>query len=99
MSASGAFSGGTVPFANPMVESVPMPGHSAEGESVASNVSVSVALTLQAVEKLRWIWKGWARNPETDFDYYLHRLKNDSTILSPCVLTAYEDGLPKAILI
>jgi hypothetical protein len=99
MSASEAFSGATLPFANPLIESVSNSGRLAEGKPAASRVSVSAALTLQSVEKLRWIWKGWARNPETDFDYYVHRLKNDSTILSPCVLTAYEDGLPKAILI
>jgi hypothetical protein len=99
MSASETLSGATLPFADPLVQSVRKSGRFAEGLPAASNLSVSVALTLQAVEKLRWIWKGWARNPQTDFDYYLHRLKNDSTILGPCVLTAYEDGLPKAILI
>lgn len=99
MSASEALSGATLPFANPLVECVPRSGRPTPAEPAADNFSVSVALTLQAVEKLRWIWKGWARNPETDFDYYLHRLKNDSRILSPCVLTAYEDGIPKAILI
>jgi Acetyltransferase (GNAT) domain len=99
MSASEAFSGATLPFANPLIESVSNSVRLAEGEPAASNFSVSVAMTMQAVEKLCWIWKGWAHNPETDFDYYLHRLKNDSTILSPCVLTAYQDGVPKAILI
>ena len=99
MSASEAFSGGTLPFADPLTEIVSNSGRFADERPAASKVSVSVALNLQAVEKLRWIWKGWSRNPQTDFDYYLHRLKTDSTILGPCVLTAYEDGLPKALLI
>ena len=40
--------------------------------------SLKVATTLQAVEDLRPIWKGFSHNLETDLDYYLHNVANDS---------------------
>ena len=63
------------------------------------NWTVSVAASLPAVEKLRPIWEQWAHSPQTEFEYYLHRLRTDSTVLGPCVLTVCRDDVTEAVLV
>jgi hypothetical protein len=63
------------------------------------NWTVSVAASLPAVEKLRPIWEQWAHSPQTEFEYYLHRLRTDSTVLGPCVLTVCRDHVPEAVVV
>jgi Acetyltransferase (GNAT) domain len=71
----------------------------ADGESASDNFSLQVATTLQAVEKLRPIWKRWSHNLDTDLDYFLQNIKNDSTVLHPFVITVYEGGAAQAMLV
>jgi hypothetical protein len=61
--------------------------------------SLQIATTIQAIEMLRPIWRRWAYSLDTDIDYYLHNLKNDSAILHPYVITAYNDGVAQAMLV
>src|ERR1039457_6206221 len=65
----------------------------------AEQLSVQVAESLSAVEVLRPIWSKWTHSLDTDLDYYLHRLKSDSTILRPYVITVCRDGIPQAMLV
>ena len=70
-----------------------------DGPIVAERFSLRLSVSLEAVEGLRPIWEPWSRNLDTDLDYYLHNLKNDSTILHPFVITAYLDGVAQAMLV
>ncbi|MGA8313245.1 MAG: hypothetical protein WB755_24690, partial [Terriglobales bacterium] len=87
---------------------VALPKHAVEALSIScpynqqtatENLSLQVADSLQAIEELRPIWKKWTHNLNTDFDYYLHNLMNDSTILLPYVITVYQDGVAEAMLV
>ena len=82
------------------------PKHSVEAHSnsylsaeAAPTLSVQVADSFPAVEALRGIWKTWTHSLNTDFDYYLHNLKSDSTILRPYVITICQDSVPQAMLV
>ena len=79
-------------------ETVPM-SFSPDNQMEASNLSIRVAASLQAVEELGPIWKNWAHNLNTDFDYFLHNMKTDSTILHPYVVTVYQNGAAEAMLV
>jgi len=68
-------------------------------QAASGSFSLKVATSLQAVEGLRPIWKGWSHNLDTDLDYYLHNVSHDSTILHPYVVTVYEGGSARAILV
>jgi CelD/BcsL family acetyltransferase involved in cellulose biosynthesis len=72
---------------------------STDEERSLGNFSVSVASSIEAIEKLRQTWELWSHHPQTDFEYYLHRLRTDSTIVSPCVLMVCEADIPQAILV
>lgn len=58
-----------------------------EPETTGRQLSVQIAVTAQAVEELRPIWNTWKHLLDTNIDYYLQRLRNDSTILHPYVIT------------
>ena len=68
-------------------------------QQASRSFSLEVATTLQAVEDLRPIWTGFSHNLETDLDYYLHNVANDSTILHPYVVTIYQGSSARAILV
>ena len=68
-------------------------------ERPVAGYSVQVATTLPAVEALRPIWRKWAHSLNTDIDYYLYNLTQDSSIVRPYVVTVYNDGAPQAMLI
>jgi hypothetical protein len=51
------------------------------------------------VETLRPLWKIWANSLDTDLDFYLHQLSQDSTALAPYVITVYSDGIARAMLV
>jgi hypothetical protein len=58
-----------------------------------------VATTTQAIEDLRPVWRSWAHSLDTDFEYYLHILRTDPTILCPYVITVCEGGTAQAMLV
>jgi CelD/BcsL family acetyltransferase involved in cellulose biosynthesis len=99
MSASESFTKTLGFFPDPAIETESKSEQALAGGQSEGTLSVSVAASLEAVEQLRSTWESWAHHPETDFEYYLHRLKNDPTILSPCVLTVCQDSIPQAILV
>lgn len=68
-------------------------------QQASRSFSLEVATTLQAVEDLRPIWKGFSHNLETDLDYYLHNVASDSMILHPYVVTVYQGSSARAILV
>ncbi len=65
----------------------------------ADRLTASVASTIPDVEKLRPVWDVWTHSPDTIFDYYLHTLKSDSTVLHPYVVTVYKDEVAQAMLV
>jgi hypothetical protein len=71
--------------------------HSA-GRTGPEAFSVRVADSLQSIEELRSLWMKWATRPETDFDCYLHSLKNDP-MRQPFVITVYEGANLLAMLV
>jgi len=88
--------------------SVALPKQPVEAPSIVSpcnqrtatdDLSLDVATSVRAVEKLKPIWRKWAHNLETDFDYYLDNLRNDSTILRPYVITVYRVGVAEGMLV
>ncbi len=99
MGISEVLAGISVFFPKHPIEPPPTSIQWAKGEAAAGRLSIRVAENLEGVEELRAIWKLWAHSPETDFDYYLYRLQNDSTIVSPYVVTVSEDSIPQAILV
>jgi Acetyltransferase (GNAT) domain len=58
-----------------------------------------VATDLREVEKLGPVWKSWTSSVDADFEYYLHNLRNDSTILYPYVLVVRQAGIVQTILV
>lgn len=98
MNVAGSFFRASAFFVDQSLEPRSKPTSSA-GARPAGNFSVSVADSIEAVEQLRPIWEPWARNPQTDFDYYLYQLRTDPAILSPCVFTVHRDGIPEAVLV
>jgi hypothetical protein len=68
-------------------------------ETAAGGYSVRVATDIGAVETLRPLWKIWANSLDTDLDFYLHQLNQDSTALAPYVITVYSDGIARAMLV
>ena len=91
----------------PKVSAV-LPKHSVEAHCnsflsdqalATEQLSVRAVESIPAVEDLRPIWKTWSHSLDTDLDYYLRNLKNDSTILRPYVITISQDGIPQAILV
>ena len=87
-----------VAFPKSSAEALSIPCRSDQPTATGS-LSLQVAASLQAVEELRPIWTKWTHNLNTDFDYFLHNLKNDPTILRPYVITVYQDGVPEAMLV
>ncbi len=85
-------------FPEPSVET-PSPTLVCDQSTATDGLFVQVAASMSAVEELRPIWKNWSRSIDTDFDYYLHNLKNDSTILNPYVITVSRDGVAEAMLV
>jgi CelD/BcsL family acetyltransferase involved in cellulose biosynthesis len=61
--------------------------------------SVQIASTIDAIEALRAVWRRWAHSLDTDIDYFLHNLAHDSAILRPCVITVYDSGVARAMLV
>jgi hypothetical protein len=68
-------------------------------EMLGGRYSVQVATNISAVEALRPVWKKWANSLDADLDYYLHQLSQNSTVLEPYVITIYNDGIARAILV
>jgi hypothetical protein len=68
-------------------------------ETAASGYSVRLATDIGAVETLRPFWTKWANSLDTDLDYYLHQLSQDSTALAPYVVTIYRGGVARALLV
>jgi hypothetical protein len=68
-------------------------------EESLGNLSVQVADSLSAIEALRPTWRDWTHNLDSDLDYYLHKLKSDSTILRPYVITICRGSIPQAMLV
>ena len=62
-------------------------------------LSVHVSESISAIELIRPPWSKWTTGLNTDFDYYLHGLKSDSTVLRPYVITVCEAGEPQAALV
>jgi hypothetical protein len=75
-------------------KSHPFPSNMAPG-----NYTLTAATTITEVEALRPIWKKWMLSPESDIDYYLHRLSLDKAVLRPHILTVWSGGVARAMLI
>ena len=56
-------------------------------ETAAAGYSVMLATDIGAVETLRPLWTKWANSLDTDLDFYLHQLSQDSMALAPYVIT------------
>lgn len=68
-------------------------------QSSVDSFSLEIATSLQAIENLKPLWKKWSRNLDTDLDYYLNSVNNDSTILRPYVITVYQGDAARAMLV
>src|SRR5437868_3735081 len=70
-----------------------------EPEIEPEGLSVQVATSLREIKDLRRVWRKWTQCLDTDIDYFLHNLKNDSTILRPHVITVWKGGIAQAMLV
>jgi hypothetical protein len=68
-------------------------------ETAAGGYSVRLSTDIGAVETLRPLWTKWANSLDTDLDFYLHQLSQDSAALAPYVITVYSDGIARAMLV
>jgi hypothetical protein len=66
---------------------------------VAGRYSVRIATNINAVEALRAVWSKWANSLDTDMDFYLHQVSQNSTAVEPYVITMYNDGIARAMLV
>ncbi len=73
--------------------------YSPAGETGVETCSVTVATDENAVEALRPLWNTWANSLDTDLDFFLHQLRQDSTALAPYVITVYSEGIARAMLV
>src|SRR5579864_8099522 len=91
------------PESDPLVVASPVDGISescrAPEETAAGGYSVRLATDIDAVESLRPLWTKWANSLDTDLDYYLYQLSQDSTALAPYVVTIYRGGVARAMLV
>src|ERR1700722_271200 len=71
----------------------------AEEETAAGSYSVKLATDLDAVKALRPLWRIWSNSLETDLDFYLHQLRRDPAALAPYVITIYDEGIARAMLV
>jgi hypothetical protein len=69
------------------------------GTTEVDRYSVNVATEIGVVEGLRPLWSMWANSLDTDLDYYLHQLSQDSMALAPYVVTVYDEGIARAMLV
>lgn len=69
------------------------------GAAVGNRYSVEVASDAKAVEALRPVWRTWTNSLDTDLDFFLHQLSQDSGALAPYVITVYDEGNARAMLV
>jgi hypothetical protein len=67
--------------------------------TAANRFSVKLATDVAGVEALRTLWRAWANSLETDLDFYVHQLSQDSKALVPYVITVYDQGIAQAMLV
>jgi hypothetical protein len=97
-SPQGAFQEGLTDTAGKSFEDI-YDAYLSEPEAALGQLSLQVATTTSEIEKLRPVWRKWAHSLETDVDYFLHNLKNDSGILHPYAATVFKDGVPRGMLL
>src|SRR5580704_17114557 len=73
--------------------------YSAAEETAPDRYSVKLATDSNAVKALRPQWRIWANSLDTDLDFFLHQLSQDSTALAPYVITVYDEGIARAMLV
>jgi len=73
--------------------------HPSSEEMVAGRYSATVATDIAAVEALRPLWRLWTDSLDTDLDFFLHQLSHDSSALAPYVITVYNEGIARAMLV
>ncbi len=66
---------------------------------VAGRYSVQIASNSGAVEALRPVWTKWANSLDTDIDFFLHQVSQDSTFVQPFVIMVCNDGIAQGMLI
>jgi hypothetical protein len=70
-----------------------------EPESAASEYSIQIATTAEAIEGLRPTWKLWVHPLDSDIEYFLYNLAHDSGDPRPYVVTVFRHGIPQAMLV
>ncbi len=65
----------------------------------SARYTVQVASTIKAIEALRPVWSKWANSLDTDIDYYLHQMNQNSGVIEPYVIAVLQDGVARAILL
>ena len=68
-------------------------------DKAQSKYSAKVATDIQAIEALRYLWRLWTNSLDTDLDYFLHQLSQDAAALAPYVITVYDEGIARAMLV
>lgn len=64
-----------------------------------ARLTASVATTIEEVERLRPVWSAWPHGLDADVDYYLYKLANNPAVLSPYVITVYDQAVLQAMLL
>jgi len=64
-----------------------------------STVEVSVARSIEEVERLRAHWEAWPGHRDSDIDFYLTILQSYPEILGPHIITLRRNGNPAAIMV
>lgn len=62
-------------------------------------LTTRVATTIEDVERFRAIWSTWTNGLDTDIDWYVYHLRNDSTAPRPYLIAVYDEGVPLALLV
>jgi GNAT acetyltransferase-like protein len=65
----------------------------------ANRFSVKLATDVTGVEALRTLWRTWTNSLDTDVDFFLHQLSQDSKALAPYVICVYDEGIAQAMLV
>src|SRR5258707_5321009 len=68
-------------------------------EAGAGKYSVTIVTDVQAIAALWPYWRVWAHSLDSDIDYYLHQMKQNSRTLEPYVIAVCSAGIPVAVLI
>lgn len=62
-------------------------------------ITTRVIRTLNEIEEIRLAWESWSNHPNSDVDFFLTNLQNESGNPRPHIIVVYRHGEPRCMLV